>query len=181
MRSSHYLQHIILITAIACLFANPAFAWFGFGNGDTDKSGLDLNRGYDINTVTTITGRVASVSRSSDHGTTIEVKSSGETVSLYVGPGPYWDKNGIQVRADDEVSARGSRGQGKDGKIYLLAQKVVNRTNGTQVQLRSETGQPNWLSADRNQERSSGGIRGGSMMRSGGGSMMRNGGGMMRH
>ena len=184
MRSGRFLLHIVLLAAITCLLSSTASAWFGFGSDDTGKSGLDLNRGYDVNTVTTITGRVVSSHRSVDQGTFIEINSGGEIFNLYVGPGAYWDKNGIKVQATDEISAKGSKAQGKDGKSYLLTQKFVNRTTGAQVELRNETGQPGWLSTGTASTRSSGGqgSPGGGMMRgNGGGGMMRSGGGgMMR-
>ncbi|MDD5286277.1 MAG: DNA-binding protein [Desulfuromonadaceae bacterium] len=184
MRAGRLLLNIMLVTAATCLLSSTAFAWFGFGD-DTGKSGLDLNRGYDVNTVATITGRVVSSHRSGDQETIIEIKSGSETVNLYVGPGSYWDKNGIKVKANDEISAKGSRAQGKDGKSYLLTQKLVNRTTDTQLELRNETGQPGWLPADSSSSRSYGGrgSPGGGMMRGGGGGgMMRGGGGsgMMR-
>jgi hypothetical protein len=180
----------MLSVVCICILASTAFAGLGFGGDDASKSGLDLNRGYDINTVITITGQVTSLPRYGDTAV-IEVKSRGETVSLYVGPGSYWDKSGIQMHLNDEITAKGSKAQGKDGKTYLLTQKIENRSVGTQAVLRNDSGEPAWLGAHMNSMRSggtsgtAGGVMGGGgsggMMKSGGsGSMMRSGGGMMR-
>ena len=183
MNSSRFVSIITLLIILTLSGTDRAEAFWGFGEDrDLGKSGLDFNRGYDINTVATVAGRVISTQRSGDQGhVLIEIRNSSETINICVGPGSYWDKNGIQVHANDEISAKGSRAQGKDGKIYLLAQRFVNRTTGAQVDLRNESGRPGWLSADTGQDRSPGGrgFQGGGMMRGGGG-MMRGGGGMMR-
>lgn len=183
MRFGHLLSRIAVCTATVCLLSASAYAGFGFGFGgdDAGKSGLDLNRGYDINTVATVTGRVASPPKSGEVGVTVAIVSGGETVNLYVGPGSYWGKNGIPVHLNDDITAKGSKSQGKDGKNYLLTQKLVNRTTGAQVELRNEKGEAGWLSAE-GHSTSTRDSRGGSMMRSGGGGMMRSGGGggMMR-
>ena len=105
---------------------------------------------------------------------------------MFVGHSTYWDKNGIAVHINDDISAKGSKAQGKDGKTYLLGQKLVNRTTGVQVELRNENGDGAWTGASipgtTRMENSSHGQmnQGGGMMRSGG-NIMRGGGGMMRH
>lgn len=162
---------------LICLFTGTASAsFFGFGSDDKGKSGLDFNRGYDINTVATVSGRVTSLPHEGDRGQfLLEIRAGSESVNVSLGPGSFWEKKGIQVRLNDEITAKGSKAQGEDGKSYLLTQKLVNRTTGAQIELRSERGDPAWLGRGLGQERSSGG-----MMFQGGG-MMRSGGGMMRH
>jgi len=191
MRLRHISSRLALSAATICILTATAHAGFGFGfgGGDEGKSGLDLNRGYDINTVTTVTGKVTSVPQNSDlGGVTLAIMSGEEIINLYVGPGAYWAENGIPVRLHDDISAKGSRSQGKDGKNYLLTQKLVNRSSGAQVDLRNEKGEAGWLGAELRPDRSSsprdsrGGaaMRGGGAMRSGGGIMRGGGGGMMR-
>ena len=156
-----------------------------FGSDDTGKSGLDFTGGYDINTVSTLSGRVVSLPHSGEKETVIvEITSGNQTLHISVGSGSFWDKKGIAINVNDELTVKGSKAQGKDGKSYVLAQKLVNRTTGVQMDLRNEKGEP--ISSGRSagnmrQESPAGGMRnqGGGMMRSGGG-MMRSGGGMMR-
>lgn len=169
-----------LAVAINCLLAGAAFAGFGFGD-DVGKSGLDFTRGYDVNTVTNVSGRVASSPQSGEKGHTfVDIKTHGETVTLCLGPESFWAKNGFPLRPRDEVIAKGSLAQGKDGRTYLMVQKLSNRTTGAQMALRNEQGSPAWSG------RNGGGMMGGrgGMMDGGGmmgrGSGMR-GGGMMRH
>lgn len=163
---------IITMTVIlSCLLASTAFAGFGFGGDDLGKSGLDFNKGYDVNTVTTVSGRVVSSPRSDekDH-VFVEVKAGGEYISLSLGPKSFWEKKDLLLRPNDDVTAKGSKAQGKDGKTYLMVQKVTNRSTGAQIAVRNEHGGPAWSGS------------GGGMMSNGpGGGMMRGGGGMMRH
>ena len=168
---------MILIGALlanALLFV-PAFAGFGFGSDDNSgKSGLDMNRGYDINTVTTVTGKAVSPPhRIEKEHMVIEVKSLDETINVCVGPSSFWEAKGIPVAANDELAAKGSMAQGQDGKKYLIAQKLVNKSTGASLEFRSESGMPSWSGRDMNRSgRSEGGMRSrGGMMRGGG--MMR--------
>ncbi len=161
-----------------CFLLGTAFAGF-FGNDDKGKSGLDFTGGYDINTVSSRSGRVVSLPHSGEkENVIVEIRSGNETLNISVGPGSYWDKKGIAINLNDDLSVKGSKAQGKDGKSYILTQKLVNRTTGSQVELRSETGEPVWSGRDMTgmrSDRSAGG------MRTQGGGMMRSGGGMMRH
>ncbi len=170
---------IALLLTLTLTGLKPAEAFWGFG-GDrtTGRNGLDLDRGYDINTVSTMTGRALAVPHPGEgNNIVIEIASNNETVTLCVGPGAYWDKNGIQINRNDEINAKGSKAQGKDGKTYLLAQKITNQTTGAQVVLRDDKGDPAWKGANTNSRRTDR-----SPARSGGmgGRMMRGGGGMMR-
>jgi hypothetical protein len=174
MRSNHFLRHINVLIAMAFLQAAPAFA------GDmSGKSGLDLDRGYDVNTVATITGKVSTTPYSGDREMTIvDMNNSSEKVHLAVGPASYWETHGIKLGLNDDIIAKGSKSQGKDGKLYLLVRKLENRTTGSQIELRTEKGEAVWNGAmirPDTRERPSGGQmqRGGGMMRGGGGGMMR--------
>ncbi|HEY6873908.1 MAG TPA: DNA-binding protein [Geobacteraceae bacterium] len=176
MKPSRFSSIIVLAMSVNCLAIGTAFAGFGFGGGDPGKSGLDFSTGYDVNTVTTVSGRVASLPRAGENGQVfVAVTSGGETVDLSLGTKSYWDKKGIPLRLNDEVAAKGSKAQGKDGKSYLLVQKLANRTAASQVVLRNERGGPPWMGNNASGMMSNGPAGG-----MGGGGMMK-GGGMMRH
>lgn len=161
-----------------CVLAGSVCAGF-WGSDDKGKSGLDFNHGYDVNTVSTVSGRAVSLPRTGEkENTFVEIRSGNEKLNVSVGPEAYWEKKGIAINPNDEITVKGSKAQGKNGKSYLLAQKLVNRTTGAQVELRSEKGEPAWSGRSMNSMRSpgpAGGMRnqGGGMMRSGGGGMMR--------
>lgn len=152
--------------------------FLGFGSDQSAKSGLDFNRGYDLNTVGIVTGRVSSLPHQVENEQYIfELQTGSDAVNVSVGPGSFWQKNGIALKINDEVSAKGARAQGQDGKTYLLTQKLVNRTTGSSLDLRSEGGEPVWsgkgsAGAGMRSQRFQGGgfMRGGGMM---GGGMMR--------
>jgi|GEM_PF-568736 len=169
---------VICAIIVNCLLAGTVFAGF-WSSDDKGKSGLDFNRGYDLDTVSTVTGRVTSAPRSGEkENVFVEIKKANETLNISVGPAAYWEKKGIAIRANDELVVKGSRAQGQDGKSYVLAQKLVNRTTGAQVDLRGEKGEPAWSGRGMTGSGSEG--MGGNMRNMGGGMMRGGGGGMMR-
>ncbi len=177
MKTGRFSRIILWAIASVCLQQGTAFALFGFGSSEEGKSGLDFTKGYDINTVTTVTGRVESLPQPQEHEPTIiEISSGKEKLYVYVGPAEFWEKKGIPVRLNDEVSVKGSKAQGKDGKVYLLTQKLTNRTTGTRLDLRNDKGEPAWSGREHTMERA----HSGGGQRHQGHEMMRGGGGMMR-
>ena len=48
------------------------------------------------------------------------------------------------VKTGDEITVRGSKAQGSDGIIYLMAQKITDTTQDVSVVLRDESGRPAW-------------------------------------
>lgn len=180
MQSKYFLYHISVFSVIAILQASTALAGDAAG-----KSGLDLDRGYDVNTVAMVTGKVSTPPYSGDREITfVDISNSSEKLHLAVGPSSYWEKHGIKLALNDEVYARGSKTQGRDGAIYMLVRKLENRTTGSQIELRTEQGEAVWNGAKIQpsiKERFPGGQmnRGGGMMNRGGG--MNRSGGMMRH
>lgn len=176
--TGRFFSIIIWAIILNSLLIGTVFAGF-FDSDDKGKSGLDFSGGYDINTVSTMSGQVVSLPHSGEKGNIIvEIKSGNQTLNICVGPESFWEKKGFAITLNDELTVKGSKAQGKDGKSYVLAQKLVNRTTGAQMDLRSEKGEPAWsgrnLGSMRN-ESPAGGMRnqGGGMMRSGGGGMMR--------
>jgi hypothetical protein len=173
MRFKLFSLHSAISIAASFLLTGMALASDAGG-----KSGLDLDRGYDVNTVATVTGKVIATHLISEReGIIVEISSSSEKVHLSVGPSSYWEKHGIPLRLNDDITAKGSKSQGKDGKIYLLVRKLENRTTGSQVEMRDGQGEAAWNGANIHpgmSERPSGGQRqGGGMMRGGGGMMRR--------
>lgn len=175
--TGRFFSIIIGVILLNCLLTGTVFAGF-FGSDDKGKSGLDFTSGYDINTVGSMSGRVVSLPYAGEKEYVIvEILSGNETLNISVGPGSYWEKKGIAISLNDELAVKGSKAQGKDGKSYVLAQKLVNRTTGAKIDLRSEMGEPAWSGRGMNGKRPESPAGG---MRNQGGGMMRGGGGMMR-
>lgn len=178
MNAGRFSSAVIGAILLNCLLIGTSCAGFWFGSDDGGKSGLDFNRGYDVNTVIAVTGRVVSLPQAGEQGQmVVEVRAGSETVAVTLGPKSFWEKKEFALRLDDEVIAKGSKAQGKDGRHYLLTQRLTNKTTSAQIDLRNDKGVPGWLG------RSAGGSmsgRPGGMMRGGGGMMRGGGGGMMR-
>lgn len=176
--TGRFFSIIIWAIILNNLLVGTVFAGF-FSSDDTGTSGLNFSGGYDINTVSTMSGKVVSLPHSGEKNNVIvEIRNGNQTLNISVGPESFWDKKGFAITLNDELTVKGSKAQGKDGKSYVLAQKLVNRTTGAQMDLRSEKGVPAWTRmglGSMGNESPAGGMRnlGGGMMRSGGGWMRR--------
>jgi len=135
-----------LVLCFVLLAGASVHAFWPFGGGGGDGgSGLDLNKGYDVNTVTTIKGKV--ISLNSDEGggpVLIEIRTSSGAILLVAGPRWFWKDNGIPVQVGDEITAHGAKAEGKDGRMYLLAQKLTNQSTGDSLVLRGDDGVAVW-------------------------------------
>lgn len=121
----------------------PALAFWG-GNGD-NPAALNFQSGYDVNTVTTISGQLLSIQTGQERpNVQLEIASNGINIIIYIGPQRYWAEKGLPVTPGDEITVRGSMAQGRDGLIYLMAQKITNTTQGVTLLLRNESGRPVW-------------------------------------
>ncbi|MBE0556063.1 MAG: hypothetical protein IH628_02420 [Proteobacteria bacterium] len=158
----------ILVAAAVLILAmgGTADAFWGFGDsGQQDKSGLDLERGYDRNTVVKITGPVAVPPRPVARGLiAFEMNLQGERIVVVLGPAWYLQDDNLDWKVGDQVTVRGSLARGKDGRAYLLSQQITT-PGGTAIELRGQTGNPSW----------SGGFRGGQHGRGTGGQVQRGG------
>lgn len=117
-----------------------------FWGSDGDKhSGLNLETGYDVNTVTTLSGRIISVQIDDTHrNCQFELDSNGSRTIVVLGPQRYWSENGIALKVNNTITVTGSKAQGKDGNAYVLAQKITDSTLNSSISLRNESGRPVW-------------------------------------
>ena len=118
-----------------------AFLWFGDGDAAKSKHGIDLKQGYDVNTVITVTGRVARIPHADDKkNMLLEMVSGSETIHVSIGTEASWGKNALAISLNDELTVKGSKAQGSDGEIYILAQRLIDRSAGGQLMIRDEQG-----------------------------------------
>lgn len=136
----------VLVLGLVLFATVSAHAFWPFSGGGGDgASGLDLNKGYDVNTVVTIKGKVLSLNSDEEGGPVlIEIKASSNVICLVAGPRWYWKEHGIPLKVGDELAAHGAKAEGKDGRMYLLVQKFTNQSTGTEIILRSDDGVPAW-------------------------------------
>ncbi|MDD5285221.1 MAG: DNA-binding protein [Desulfuromonadaceae bacterium] len=122
---------------------------FWWDNSRDSVSGLNVAAGFDVNTITTITGTVMTPpdrNRQEQH-TLMSVATTQGNVTVVLGPWGFWGKQKITITKNMELSITGSFAQGKDGALYIFAQRIENRSNGETVTLRSESGTPLWSRA----------------------------------
>lgn len=134
---------ICLLLSLPVSFPVAVRAFWG-SSGDT-QSGLNLETGYDANTVITMTGHIVSVLAGDERrNAQLELESSGARAVVVLGPNRYWAEHGIALNAGDVVTVRGSKAQGADGVVYILAQQIIDTSRNTAVSLRNESGRPAW-------------------------------------
>ena len=157
----------ILTAALLVVGVGTADAFWGFGDsGVSGGSGLDLETGYDRNTVVKISGSVAVAPRPLAGGLlALEMNLPGERVVVILGPAWYLQDDNLDWKIGDQVTVQGSLAQGKDGKTYLLSRRI-SLPGGATIDLRSENGSPAWSGGPRGGQR--GGGSGGPVQRGGG-------------
>ena len=136
---------IILIIALLSFWNRGASAFWG-NNPIENAGGVNVAAGYDVNTVTTVTGTVITPPERKRLGqhTEMSVASTQGNVTVILGPWGYWETHTITITKNQEISITGSLAQGKDGAFYIFAQRLENRSNGETIMLRSESGKPLW-------------------------------------
>ena len=141
------LQAILFIYIIVVFFVTSPVAAHAFWGADSDgQSGLNLETGYDANTVSTISGRIVSLQVGAEYRkSSLVLENNGTQAIVVLGPHRYWAEFGIELKAGDLVTVRGSKALGKDGKVYVLAQKFTDTSQNTSVTLRNESGHPAWV------------------------------------
>jgi hypothetical protein len=159
---------LIAASALLLVFWGTADAFWGFGDTrGADNSGLDLERGYDRNTVVKVGGSVAVPPRPLAGGlVAFEMNLPNERIVVVLGPAWYLQDDNLDWKIGDQVTVRGSLAQGKDGRTYLLSQQI-SVSGGATIGLRGENGSPFW----------SGGPRGGQQGGGSGGQIERGAGG----
>lgn len=136
---------LILTILILSICGQEADAFWGKGGNET-ASGLNVDTGFDINTITTMAGVVATPPEGagSRSPALLSMTTAQGMVKVILGPWWYWEQQNIVISKDQELSVTGSLAQGKDGSFYLFAQRIENRSDGKTLTLRSENGVPLW-------------------------------------
>lgn len=152
MRSGRF-SLVGIVVLLCAVWASPACAgWFG-SSSEWEKSGLDLQGGYDRNTVTTVTGKIARVITDGDAGPVLaEVRQGSGVTVLILGPQAFWQSHGLPLHEGSDVTARGSQAMGRDGRTYLIVEKLS--VDGSDIRLRSEAGRPAWSGGTMDRQRS---------------------------
>jgi len=135
---------IVFFVVLGCCDRDAAAFW---GSESADAaSGLNVTAGFDVNTITTITGRVVTAPerKGQEPHTVMLMNGPQGGVTVVLGPWAFWEKQTVAITANQDVSVTGSLAQGKDGALYVFAQRIENSSTGESVMLRSESGKPLW-------------------------------------
>lgn len=137
---------ITAITALLCLMfmAAPMVQAQGMGPG---RGGEPYGRMYNPQTVETLRGEITAVERIASPRPempgrmTLSLKTDKETVTIYLGPLWYIEKQKVDLAVKDKVEVKGSRVT-MDGKPLIIANYVKK---GDQVlKMRDDQGMPLW-------------------------------------
>ena len=136
----------IVLSHLLIFFLSFPFSAQAFWGANIEHSPpLNFESGYDVNTVTTVTGQILSIQAGANrHNLQLEVESGGSRMIVCLGPQRYWAEHGVSLKEGDQVVVRGSKAQGQEGVIYIVAQKITETSQGSVVILRDESGHPNW-------------------------------------
>jgi len=138
-------QLITLSQLLLIFLIFPFSAQAFWGTEQDNRLSLNLESGYDVNTVITVTGRILSIQVGTNRrNIQVEIEGGGARMIVCLGPQRYWIDHGVPLEVGDEVAVRGSKAQGQDGVIYILAQKITEISQGVVILLRDESGHPNW-------------------------------------
>ena len=132
---------LILALTLACGPENQG------SPGPEEVAGYD--RMYDPKTVETVRGEVVSVAKITDrgmgYGVSLTLKTSRETIVVYLGPGWFLEKQTLTFAPKDQVEVTGSQITFQ-GKPALIAAQV--NKGDRSLKLRDPAGLPAWASAD---------------------------------
>jgi hypothetical protein len=143
MKGNGAMSAVVLILALsmACGSENQG------GLAPGGEAGYD--RMYDPKTVVTVSGEVVSVDKISDRGTgygaSLTLKTSQETIMVYLGPGRFLEKQDLTFAPKDQVEITGSQITFQ-GKRTLIAAQV--KKGGQSLKLRDPDGIPAWAGPD---------------------------------
>jgi hypothetical protein len=118
--------------------------------GDLGPGGREgYDRMYDPKTVETVSGEVVSVDKIIDRGTSygvsLTLKTSKETILVYLGPDWFIEKQDLTFAPKDQVEITGSHIT-YQGKPAIIAAQV--KKGDKSLKLRDPGGVPGWASAD---------------------------------
>ncbi len=131
---------IIILSGLICFLLSGA-AWAQPQGDGTGKPAL-----YDPKTVETVQGIVVAAPRPTPKGgmperAQLTLKTKKETLTVYLGPGWFLEKQGMKIGNLDQIQVTGSKIL-VQGQPALIAAEV--RKGDQVLKLRNEQGQPLW-------------------------------------
>lgn len=143
---------MILILTAVCLGPLNPFMGIPYAQAQEKDtilpgSGIVYPSGYDLNTVGNIKGKVSGIVIPDSGPVQLSLIVGKETYTVLTSPGWYWKDMDAGIREGAEVSVRGSKSMGKDGRLYIIAQEITITGSKKTLALRNESGKALWGSS----------------------------------
>lgn len=143
--TSRALGLALLVAFAAALFcAFPAASRAAEREDSLSASGIRFPEGFDVNTIGSVRGRVASLARPEAGPVRFRLDSEVDVYTVFAAPSAFWRQLGVPVENGDVVVVRGSRTIGRDGRLYLVAQTIKVEGGKYSYRFRSGDGEPLW-------------------------------------
>ena len=143
------IRTMILILTAVCL--SPVIPFMGISYAQEQEkdtilsdSGIVYPGGYDLNTVGEIQGRVSGIVIPESGPVRITLNVDKEIYIVLASPSSFWKDMDANLKEGTEVSVRGSKTVGKDGKLYIIAQEIKMTGSKKSMVFRSESGEALW-------------------------------------
>ena len=111
------------------------------------ESGIHYPGGFDPNTVGEVHGKAYGYLQPESGPVRFQLMSTRETYTILVSPAWYQKDLENKISDGTEVRVQGSKSLGKDGQLYIIAQKIKIFPSGETLAFRSEDGSPLWKGA----------------------------------
>ena len=142
------MKKVLVLTSVFLLIGVFAAGALAQPQGKCPVSeGWPMGRMYDPKTVEKLDGKIESVEKVTAGRMDIparvllKLKTSKETVTIYLGPEWYLEKQNMKLSPGDYIQVRGSRIK-MDDKPVILPNEIIK--NSKMVQFWDEQGSPGW-------------------------------------
>lgn len=135
------------VLAASFLFSASLFSGISHAQEEDiilSESGIVYPGGYDRNTVGDIKGRVKGIVIPESGPVQLTLTADKETYIVLASPGWYWEDMDAELPEGTEITVRGSKSVGKDGKLYIIAQEIRMTDSKKTLAFRNESGKALW-------------------------------------
>jgi len=141
-----------VLPVLMVIFLSPANPLMGTSHAQEkdiilSESGIVYPGGYDLNTVGDIKGRIIGIVIPESGPVQLTLIADKETYIVLASPGWYWEDMDTELTEGTEITVRGSKSVGKDGKLYIIAQEISMTGSKNTLSFRSESGKALWSSS----------------------------------
>lgn len=150
-----------LVVSIAFILAMISHCPSVYADKDTlvnslQRSGIKYPDGFDVNTVGEVRGTVSDLYVPDKGPVQLVLSNRFDRYIVILAPKWYVQDIELHIQTGQEIKVKGSKGLGRDGNLYILAEEVTLTNNGRSFPLRTQTGTPLWTGSG--SQRGSGGL-----------------------